>query len=131
MTIHITVAGYLAAQARVVQAKGDGYSYPSALRDVDGSCQYVVDGTPACIAGATLAELGVPVEAIHALEGNPVTHVLRYLTVEGVVTTDERVGDIAYAAQEVQDVDTSLTYFAHQDNTWEAAHAASVRLSQL
>jgi len=123
--IHITVADYLAAQDRVVASKPEGYVYPEALRVIYGSCQYVVNDKAACIAGATLVEIGVPAEAIHVHEDNPVETVLRYLADAEVLTFDEAVGPVAYAAQEVQDIDTRQSWREGVDNSWAAANQAS------
>ena len=123
--IHLTVADYLAAQDRVVAAKPEGYVYPDELRAIYGSCQYVTDGKAACIAGATLVEMGVPADAIHKHEDNPVETVLNFLKDEGVLTFDEAVGPVAYAAQEVQDIDTRQSWRAECDNSWAAANRAS------
>ena len=126
--IKITVDGYLAAQAKVVASKPEGYSYPEELRVIYGSCRYVVDGKPACIAGATLVEMGVPAEELAKHEDNPVGIVLSYLEDDGIVECDSVTADVAYAAQEVQDVDVKLSWREGVDNTWAAANAASIAL---
>ena len=67
VTVELTTTNVLAALEAVVAERGADWVYPDEWRD-DGVCRYVVDGCPACIVGAALAHLGVPVDVLAVFE---------------------------------------------------------------
>lgn len=68
--LRVTLSEGMRAMAEVVAERGAGYVYPDEWRAEgsagDGGCLYVVDGRPACLIGAALARLGVPVSVLRS-----------------------------------------------------------------
>jgi len=102
VTVELTTTNVLAALEAVVAERGAGWVYPDEWRD-DGVCRYVVDGCPACIVGAALAHLGVPVDLLTAHEGVGAWALLESLGRTGAVTVVGPAVAMLYGVQVVQD----------------------------
>jgi hypothetical protein len=120
VTVELTTTNVLAALEAVVAERGAGWVYPDEWRD-DGVCRYVVDGCPACIVGAALAHLGVPVDVLAAHEGLGVWALLDDLGRAGAVTVVGPVAAMLYDVQSVQDGDPP----ERAPGTWGEALAAA------
>jgi len=118
--IKITRQQYLDAQAKVVEERGHDYVYPDAWR-INETCQYVYDGKPGCIVGASLAELGVPLVEMHKWEGVPASSLFGRLAHEKVLAFEQGTMELASRAQSVQDRTDTLS-----PRNWGKAHEASL-----
>jgi len=118
--IKITRQQYLDAQAKVVEERGHDYVYPDAWR-INASCQYVYDGKPGCIVGATLSKLDVPLSELHKWEGMPASALFQQLEREGVARFEQGTLELASRAQSVQDRTNT-----DAPKSWGKAHEASL-----
>jgi hypothetical protein len=66
MTITIDAAKALDLLAGAVKARGEDYMYDAEGRH-GGACYYATDGKPDCMVGQALADAGVPIDTLNAL----------------------------------------------------------------
>lgn len=100
MTVHLTVAGVLAAMTAAVEARGRDYVYQS---PAGGYCRYVHDGCASCLVGDTLYRCGVPLDVLARHEGVSAYSLVDDLRRSWVATAEVGVGAVLKAAQRVQD----------------------------
>lgn len=106
----ITHEQALAALTVVVSREGEDYQYPFP------TCDYIVDGAPACIAGKALSILGVNNATLEEMDGEQASEdgeapamdtsiekVHRLLEKSGIRLTDKAV-IVLQTAQQVQDI---------------------------
>lgn len=71
----ITEAEFTEALEAVVKERGEDYTYPTKEENPEywseGSCRYEVDGEPACIIGAAIAQLGGDLSKISSQSNGP------------------------------------------------------------
>lgn len=116
-----TIDQVLEALDFVVAERGEGYVYPDEWRDggtSHGLCRYVTpDGTgPACIVGAVMVRVGVPLNRLTGCEGQSADYVLAKLFRLGGSVQSE----ILTQAQSVQDT----------GGTWGRARAEARELAR-
>jgi hypothetical protein len=73
MTITIDAAKALDLLAGAVKARGEDYVYDADGKH-GGACYYTDEGEPDCMVGQALADAGVPIEALDALNDKGAFH---------------------------------------------------------
>jgi hypothetical protein len=91
---------FIQAMRDVVAERGPDFVYPNEWRrdELDG-CRYVYDGRPACIIGAALARMGVPLDVLSDHEGREASFVMRRAGLD----VSDLVRDAAVVTQSAQD----------------------------
>lgn len=108
---------FIQAMRDVVDERGPDFVYPDEWQRDEAGCRYVYDGRPACVIGAALARMGVPLDVLSFREGMDARHVIRHI---GLAFSD-RVVAAADEAQAFQDAGAPwgqvlgvfLTYVEH------------------
>ena len=100
--IHLTYDQAVDELLKAVRERGDRYVYPEDWRDSRNLCQYALeDGSPACIVGQVLHQIGANVAALHGEDCGP-----RAAAEIVGVSMDRNAATLLVMAQEYQDEDT-------------------------
>ena len=106
MSIRIGL-GNVVSEARTIALNADAdFVYPAKYDPDHGmSCFYVRNGEPSCFVGKLLYNLGVTVEELECLEGNPAAALLVRLDDKGIITVDDdhRISEFLSVIQRRQD----------------------------